>query len=112
MGIVYDKVHEFMKRYPGGIYWLRQRLHSKVIQTHLNTDEEILYAFAGQKNDKLFDIFSSATIVLTNKRILFGQKRLLFGYALTAITPDLFNDMQVYQGVFWEKLSLIQLKNA
>ena len=47
---------------------------------------------------------------LTNKRILIGKKRLLFGYTLTTITPDLFNDMEVYMGIIWGKITIDTVK--
>lgn len=110
MGIVYNKIKEFAKKYPSGIYWFRLRRHSQIVEIHLNPDEKVIFAFAGQKNDSLFDVFSTAAIVLTNKRILIGQKRLLWGYALTAITPDMFNDMQVYEGVLWGRIVIDSIK--
>ena len=110
MGIVYSQIKDFIRKYPGGIYWFRLKKHSAIIETHLNPDETVIFAFAGQKNNSLFDVFSTTAVALTNKRILFGQKRLLWGYALTAITPDMFNDMQVYEGVLWGKVVIDSIK--
>lgn len=112
MGQVYEKVKAYVSKYPGGIYWFRLKKHSQIIETHLNPGEEILFAFAGQKNDSLFDVFSTSVIVLTKDRILMGQKRLLWGYALTGITPDLFNDLQVYEGVLWGKVVIDTVKEC
>lgn len=62
-------------------------------------NEQIKYAFAAQKNNNPFDIITTYAVVLTNKRILLGIKRLLFGYFFTTITPDLFNDLKVETGI-------------
>lgn len=107
--LVYKKVREFKNRYPMTIAW-RLKAHSKVINLHLNPGEEVKYAFAAQKNDNVFDIITTYVIVLTNKRILLGQKRLLFGYFFTAITPDMFNDMQVKSGIVWGKVCIDTVK--
>ena len=57
-----------------------------------------------------FDFFNTHVIVLTNKRILLGQKRILFGYFFTAITPDMFNDLKVKAGLFWGKAYIDTVK--
>jgi len=41
---------------------------------------------------------------MTNKRLLLGSKRVLFGYFFTSITPDLFNDLKVKSGLIWGKI--------
>ena len=48
--------------------------------------------------------------MLTNKRILLAQKRLLFGYFYTAITPDLFNDLKVQMGIVWGEVIIDTVK--
>ena len=93
------------------ISW-RLKQHCKVIDTHINPGEVVKYAFAAQKNDTTFDIISTNVIVLTNKRILLGQKRLLFGYFYTAITPDLFNDLEVIMGLLWGKIQIDTVKEV
>lgn len=110
MNRVYNKVLEYIKKYPKGITWHRLKKHSDVVEKHLNPGEEVIYAFAGQKNDSVLDIFSTSVIVLTNKRILIGQKRVVFGYFLTSITPDLFNDLGVYQGLIFGKITIDTVK--
>ena len=69
---VYKKVLEFKHRHPATVAW-RLKQNSSVIEKHLNPDEEVLYAFAAQKNDSSFDIFGTAVIAITNKRILIGS---------------------------------------
>ncbi len=111
MNPVYSKVMEYVHKYHGGVAW-RLRKHSAVVELHLNPDEEVLYAFPGQQNDNFWDVFSTCVICLTNHRILIGQKHLLFGYSLTSITPDLFNDMEVYQGLIWGKVVIDTMKEV
>ena len=99
----YELAKKFKKRYPLTIAW-RIFQNSKVIDEHVNGDEKITYAFVGQKNESPFDFFQTAAIAITNKRLVIGQKRVLFGYAFSSITPDLYNDMQIYQGLIWGKI--------
>lgn len=106
---IYLKAKKFKKRYPMTIAW-RLKAHSKIIRLHLNPDEEIKYVFACQKNDNPLDIITTYMIALTNKRILLGQKRLLFGYFFTAITPDMFNDLKVKMGLVWGKIVIDTVK--
>ena len=100
---IYDRVNDFLKKYPLTISF-RIRQHVKVIVKHLNPNEEVFYIFAAQKNDNPFDIFSTCLVAFTNERILIVQKRVLPGYRLNSITPDLFNDFQVYRGFIFGKV--------
>lgn len=109
MGVVYDQVTMFNKKYSGSVMW-RIRKHSKVIEKHLNPGEEVLYSFAGQYNDNPLNIYCTVVVALTSKRILIGQKHILFGYTLNAITPDMFNDMQIKQGIIWGKIAIDTIK--
>ncbi len=106
---VYAKVKEFKNKYPMTVSW-RLKSHSKVVEKHLNPDEEVIYSFAAQKNDNPFDIVTTAVVTLTNKRIIIAQKRLLFGYFFKAITPDMFNDLTVKMGVIWGKIYIDTIK--
>jgi len=112
MGKVYDQVSMFKRKFPGTITWFRLKKHANVIEKHLNPDEEPLYTFAGQKNDDMLDIFSTAVICLTNKRILIGQYHIFGGYTLNSITPDMFNDMQIYRGVLYGKVTIDTVKEV
>ena len=98
----YEALLKFKKKYPCSVAW-RIKQHAKIIEQHLNPGEKIIYAFAAQKNDNPLDFVTTAAIVLTNKRLLVAQKRVLFGYFFYSITPDLFNDLQVRMGVIWGK---------
>lgn len=107
--IVYEKLKSFKNKYPLTISW-RLKAHSKVVNNHLNPGEEVLYAFAAQKNDNPLDIITTCAVVLTNKRIVIAQKRLLFGYFFTTITPDMFNDLTVKMGIIWGKIFIDTVK--
>lgn len=101
--LVYEKALEFKRRYPSTVAW-RIKSHAKVVEKHLNPGEVIKYVFVGQKNDCWYDIITTNVIVMTNKRLLLGSKRLLFGYLFTSITPDLFNDLKIRSGIFWGRV--------
>lgn len=105
----YSKALEFKHKYPWTIGW-RIKQHCKVIDMHLNENEKIIYVFVAQKNDSPLDIMSTNIIALTNRRIVLGCKRLLFGYFFTAITPDLFNDLKVRMGILWGKVYIDTVK--
>ncbi len=107
--MVYEKLVEFRRRYPLTLGW-RLKQHAKIVETHLNPGEEVLYAFAAQKNDNPLDIMSTFAIVLTNRRIVLARKRLFFGYLFTAITPDLFNDLKVTKGIVWGRIYIDTVK--
>ena len=109
MGQVYDKALEFKRKHPGGIVW-NLKDHCAVVEKHLNPGEEVVFAFAGQKNDKFYELFQTCVVVLTNKRILIGQKRVVWGYFLSSITPDLYNDLLVYQGLIWGQIKIDTIK--
>lgn len=109
MGKVYEQVKKFHKKYSGGVVW-RLKKHAKVIEEYINPQERILYAFAAQKNKSISEIFNTYVIVVTSKRILMGHKRLLWGSYLYSITPDLYNDLQVYKGLIWGKITIDTVK--
>jgi len=109
MGKVYDKILEFEKRHSGGIVW-RLKKHAKVVENYINPDEEIKYAFCAQKNEKITEIFSTFAIAVTNKRIVLGHKRVIWGSYLYSVTPDLYNDMKIYRGLIWGKIIIDTVK--
>jgi hypothetical protein len=111
MDVVYEKVRDFKNRYPLTIAW-RLKAHSKVAQEHINSDEEVLYAFAAQKGYSFFNIASTFVIVLTDKRLVLAQKRLFFGYYYYAITPDMFNDLTLKMGIIWGKVIIDTIKET
>lgn len=109
MNNVYERLVKFKKQYPKTIGW-RLKKHAKIIELHLNPGEKVKYAFFAQKNNNPLDIITTYAVVLTNKRILLGSKRVLFGYFFTAITPDLFNDLKVKMGLIWGKIVIDSVK--
>lgn len=109
MGKIYENVVEFKRKYPMTISW-RLKEHCNIAELHLNQDEDVIYAFAAQKNDNPLDMITTSVIVLTNKRIMVAQKRLLFGYFFKSITPDMFNDLTVKMGIIWGKIYIDTVK--
>lgn|SRR5574344_262688 len=109
MESVYEKVKAFSKKYPFTIAW-RLKEHSDVVEKHLNPDEEVLYAFAAQNNDTSCEFFRTFVITLTTKRLLLAQKRLLYGYLLISITPDMFNDLTVESDMLWGSIIIDTIK--
>lgn len=106
---IYQLVANFKSRYPATIGW-RYKQNASVVEKHLNPGEYVLYAFIAQKNDNPFNIFGSAVVALTNERILIGRKRVVFGYFLDSITPDLFNDLKILGGIIWGKVKIDTVK--
>ena len=112
MGRVYDQVCLYKAKYPGTITWFRLRKHAAVVEKHLNDNEEPIYTFAGQKNDNVLDVWSTCVVCLTNKRLIIAQDHILVGYTLSSITPDMFNDLQVYSGILFGKITIDTLKET
>jgi hypothetical protein len=110
MGKVFDQVTMFKAKYPGTITWWRLKKHAKVIEEHINPDEEPIFSFAGQKTPETWDFFSTAVLTLTNKRILVAQDHILTGYTLNSVTPDMYNDLEVYAGVLWGRVTIDTVK--
>lgn len=108
---VYELLKDFKSKYPSTIAW-RLKKHSKVIEKHLNPEEQILFCFAAQKGFSSLDIFSTFAIALTNKRIILAQKRLIYGYTFLTITPDMFNDLTVKSGLIWCRVYIDTVKET
>lgn len=106
-----SEVKKFKKKFPFTVAW-RLKQNTKVIYQHLNEDEKIVYAFTAQKNDNPLDIITTCVVAITNKRILIGQKRLLFGYFYYSITPDMFNDLTIKMGLLWGKVYIDTIKEV
>lgn len=100
---IYKLAKRFKDKYFGTIAF-RIKSHSKVLEKHINPDEKVLYVFCGQKGYSHKEIFSSCVVLLTDKRILIATKRVLWGYFLTSITPELFNDLKVHSGIFFGRI--------
>ncbi len=109
MGVVFRKVLRFKEKYPTTIGW-RLKKNCEIVERHLNPDETVRYAFVAQKNDNPLSIIETAIIAVTNKRIMIGRKRVVIGYFLDSITPDLFNDLKVAGGIIWGKVYIDTVK--
>ena len=112
MNEVYEKVKEFKKNYPSTVTWWRLKKHASIVEKHLNKGEKVLYAFAGQKNKRSIDMFQTCVVVLTNERILIGQKRVTPGYFLTSIAPYLYNDLTVKANIIWGMVIIDTVKEV
>ena len=107
----YNLVCRFKRKYPMTVANFLKR-HAKVAESIVDKDEDILYAFCGQKNDSLSVLFDTCVVIVTNKRLIIGQKRLLWGYQITTVTPDLFNDLKLYSGLFWGTVEIDTVKEV
>ena len=103
-----ELLSEFRSKYPMTIGW-RFEQNSKIVLKHLYDDEEILYAFYAQKNDNPLNILGTGVIALTNKRLVIGRDRVVFGYFFDSITPDMFSDLKVKSGVIFGKVEIDML---
>lgn len=106
----YAELMLFVKKYPGAVTWFRLKKHCEIIDKHLNPDERIEFAIAGQLDNNSLSFFNTGVLVLTNKRIMIAQNRLLVGYKLSSITPDLFNDLSVDSGLIWGTVAIDTIK--
>lgn len=107
----YIKMKNFLRKYPFTIAW-RIKQHCKIIEQHLNPEEEILYVFAGQKSDRSVDIFNTYVVAFTNKRIMVATKRVLFGYFFKSITPDMYNDLTIHKGLLFGSVVIDTIKEV
>lgn len=109
MNDVVKSVCNFRKKFPKTIAF-RIKQHAGIIEKHLNPEEKVIYVFCGQKNVSSFIVINSCVVALTNKRIMIGQKRLLWGYFFTTITPDLYNDLKVRKNLIWSDIEIDTVK--
>ena len=100
---VYNLAIRFRRKYFGTIAF-RLKAHSNVLASHINPDEKLLYVFCGQKGFSHKEIFSTCVVALTTERIIIATKRVLWGYFLTSVTPDLFNDLKVQSGFLFGRV--------
>ena len=83
-----------------------------MLTKHLNKDEKIIYVFPAQRNTNPFNVFATCIIAFTNKRIIIAQKRVLWGYTFVSVTPDMFNDFEVYKGMIFGRLDIDTIKEV
>mgnify|MGYP005763987685 CR=1 FL=1 len=108
---IYEQALNFKRKYPKTIAW-RLKAHSKIAQIHLNPNEKVKFVFACQKNSKSYEIFRTYVVVVTDKRIMVAQKRLLFGYFFISVTSDMYNDLTVMMGLLWGKVCIDTVKEV
>ena len=108
---VYKLAARFKRKYPNTIA-IRLKKHAEVIERVIDKDEQVLYVFCGQRNDTHSLLFDSCIVALTNKRIIIGEKRALFGYYLINVKMDLYNDLKLTTGIFWGKIELDTVKET
>ena len=108
---VYKLVCRFKRKYPMTIANFLKR-HSQVAASIIDKDENVLYAFCGQKNDTNGMIFDTCVVVVTDRRLIIGQKRLLWGYQISTITRDLFNDLKISSGLLWGRVEIDTVKEV
>ena len=106
---VLESLMIFKKKYPSTIGW-RVKKHASVIQSYLNDEEIVLYAFYGQKNQYFYEIFFTTIVVITNKRVLLGRKRFFGQHYFSSITPDMLNDFQVRKNIIWGSVEVDTVK--
>ncbi len=111
MNSVYPLVRKFKDKYPLTVAW-RIKKHSKLIDSYLNPNEEVLYAFVAQKNTNWWDFVNTNVVALTNERILVGTKRLIFGCFYVSITPKLYNDLSIKEGLIWGQIWIDTVKEV
>ena len=111
MASTYELVKDFKKKYPNTIGW-RLKKHCAIIDQNLNPNEKVLFAFAAQNNSSHDAIFDTAVLALTTDRLMIAQDRILVGYKLNTITPDLYNDMQVSAGIIWGTVTIDTMKET
>jgi hypothetical protein len=107
--IIYEKAKEFKRKYPKTVAF-RIKKHAKVAQKFIGDDEEIKYVFVAQKNVHNLDFVNTNIVVLTDKRIIVATKRLIFGYFFRMITPEMFNDLTIKNGLIWGKVIIDTIK--
>lgn len=106
---IYNEAKKFKNKYPLSIAF-RLKAHSRVAAKYIGSDEEIKYVFPAQKNYKSFELFDTYLVILTDKRLVIVRKRVFFGYFFTMITPDMFNDLTIKNGIIWGKVIIDTIK--
>ena len=110
MKTTYQFVKEFKKKYPWTVTWWRLKKHAKLLDKYLHKNEKILYAFAGQNDDIPSSFFNTVVVGITNERLIVAQDRLIVGYDVSFVTPDLYNDLKVDAGLLWGTVTIDTVK--
>ncbi len=112
MNTTYRLVKEFKKKYPWTVTWWRLKKHATLLEKYLHPKEEVIYAFAGQNDNDPSSFFNTAVIAITNERLIVAQDRLIVGYDVSFITPDLYNDLTVNAGLLWGTIIIDTVKEV
>ena len=111
MATTYELVRDFKNRYPATICW-RTKKHCSLVDRNLNPNEKVLYAFAAQNNGTHDSIFDTAVLALTTERLIIAQDRIVIGYKVSTITPDLYNDLEANAGIIWGTITIDTIKET
>lgn len=109
-GSTYGKLKMFLEKFPGAVTWFRTKKHCEIIDKHLNPNESVKFVIAGQLDNNALSLFNTGVLAVTNERLLIAQNRLLVGYKLSSVTPDLYNDLKVDAGLIWGTLIIDTVK--
>ncbi len=109
MKSVYEQAKSFKEKYSKTVAF-RLKKHAAVLEEHLNPEEKVLFVCCAQNNYHSYMIINSCVLALTNKRIIICQKRLLWGYYFTTITPDLYTDLKVKKNIIWSDIEIDTLR--
>ena len=112
MKTTYEFVKEFKKEYPMTINWWRTKKHSALIDKNLNPGEKVLYAFAAQNDNSYGSINNTAVLAVTTDRLIIAQDRLIVGYKVISITPELYNDITINAGLIWGTVIIDTVKET
>lgn len=103
MKSTYEQAKEFKNKFPFTIAF-RIKKHAEVIDKHLHDGEKTSYVFCGQKGKASLFFNKSCVVAITNERLVVGQKRLFWGYFFTTVTPDVYNDFKIFNGMLWSEI--------
>ena len=110
MNSTYRLVKEFKNKYPWTVTWWRLKKHSKLLEKFLHPKEKVIYAFAGQNDNIPSSFFNTVVLAITNERLIVAQDRLIVGYDVSFVTPDLYNDLRVDAGLLWGTITIDTVK--
>lgn len=106
---IYKAAKEFKRKYPLTVAF-RIKKHAKVAAKFVDEGEEVKYVFVAQKNFQSYEIVNTNIVVLTDKRLIVATKRVAFGYFFRMVTPEMFNDLTIKNGIIWGKVIIDTVK--
>ena len=108
----YELVKQFKKKYPFSVTWKRLKKHCELLDKYLHPNGKVIFACAGQNDNIPSSFFNTAVLALTNERIIIAQDRLIVGYDVTFVTPDLYNDLKIDGGLIWGTIIIDTVKET